>query len=167
LTRKAYQGRAQELGEEMLPSLLRLVLLETIDRRWKDHIDFMDTLRRGIGFEGMGQRDPKLRFKEEGYRHFQMMYELIRKDVAQLFFRLQVRVEGPPGPGDPFQMGGFAPRPPSGRAAKAKTAGNTTVKPAAIATRPAPGGAAPGKPGPEDPCPCGSGDVYKNCHGKV
>ncbi len=146
LVRNVYAGRKTEIGPEGLEHVLRFVLLDGIDRRWKDHIDFMDTLRRGIGFEGMGQRDPKLRYKEEGYRHFQMMYQLIRKDVASVFFRLQVSLESAPPPAATRRPARSAPPVALGSGA------------------PVPAG---GQPGPDDPCPCGSGMRFRDCHGII
>jgi preprotein translocase subunit SecA len=172
----ALGARRQELGQEVYDAVLRLLLLDTIDRRWKDHLYGMDHLRHAIGLEGYAQKDPRLRYKEEGYRLFLMMNELIRGDVARLFFRLQVQVNPPQqettrGPGGVLEAGGFAPKPtdaskpPTSRIAKAAAAaanageGLPPVPPAANARPNA-------RPGPNDPCPCGSGTAFKHCHGK-
>ena len=152
--------RALDLGAVAMPFLLRLVLLENMDRRWKDHIDFMDTLRRGIGFEGMGQRDPKLRFKEEGFRLFALMQELVRHDVSRMVFRLQVQVQAPEpanGPAASLEAGGFAPAVSNRPDTRAETEVLPRPPEAADGTRP--------KPKPNDPCPCGSGIPFKRCHG--
>ena len=74
-TENDFAEHKQALGD-FGEQALRFVLLETIDRRWTDHIDFMDQLRRGISLQSYGQKDPKLRFKEEGFRHFEKMHEL-------------------------------------------------------------------------------------------
>lgn len=163
--------RTEEWGPA-LDMVLRFVLLDTIDRRWKDHLYAMDHLRSAISLEGYGQRDPKLRYKEEGYKLFTLMGGLIRQDISQMFFRLQLdqRAAGAPGgapmPNDRFQAGGFAP------AGGASPAPAPTAKPGATAVAAAPAAAAaptaaPNKPGPDDPCPCGSGLPYRHCHGKL
>ncbi len=159
----AIDNRRKELGE-MFPQVLRFILLDTIDRRWKDHLYAMDHLRHAIGLEAYAQKDPRLRFKEEGFRLFTLMNELIRQDILRLFFRIQVQVEQPE-PGDSsvnaprvaqaMEAGGFAP------AAIAKA--NGLPETAAIA---APAGGAPAaEPKASDPCPCGSGKPFGNCHG--
>ena len=87
-----FAAHKQSLGD-FAEQALRFVLLETIDRRWTDHIDFMDQLRRGISLQSYGQKDPKLRFKEEGFRHFEKMHELLRRDISRLFLHLRVEAE--------------------------------------------------------------------------
>jgi len=157
--RTGVADRRLQLGDELFTHVARFVLLETIDRRWKDHIDFMDHLRRGIGLESYGQKDPKLRFKEEGYRRFESMWELIRVDVARIFFRLQVvspeQQARAAQAANAFEAGGFAPR----------AADDDAVDPGgqrALAAAPV----RPGQPAADDPCPCGSGRPFRHCHGR-
>ena len=149
----AIEARKTELGT-MFVEVLRFLLLDTIDRRWKDHLYAMDHLRHAIGLEAYAQKDPRMRYKEEGYRLFQVMNELIRQDILRTFFRLEVQVQAP----EPkvsaaeaaFAAGGFLP---VGQAA--------LTAPEAPATAPVPRA----KPGPNDPCPCGSGTPFRHCHG--
>ena len=143
---KALSERKAGLGE-VHDHVLRYLLLDSIDRRWKDQIYAMEHLRHAIGLEAYAQKDPRIRYKEEGYRRFDMMNELIRLDVARLWFRLQVQVK------EPEQPAAAAPQPAralaAGGFAAAKLADHST-------------GA---KPGPNAPCPCGSGQPFKRCHG--
>ncbi|MDA3961319.1 MAG: preprotein translocase subunit SecA [Planctomycetota bacterium] len=170
LVRERFELRRKEFGEEVLAQVLRLVMLETIDRRWKDHIDFMDGLRRSIGLESYGQKDPKLRFKEEGFRRYENMMELIQLDVARIFFRLQIvndQQQAPNKPGVPgmLEAGGFAPK-PIGVASKA----NATTQKMDAQKMDAQLNSKTNtsmQPQPDDPCPCGSGGLYKDCHGKL
>ena len=141
ITQEAFTKHQAELGD-FADTALRFVLIDTIDRRWTNHIDFMDQLRRGITLQAYGQKDPKLRFKEEGYRHFEMMYELIRRDVCRLYFTLKLRQEDEQMVDSALKAGGFAP---VGAKPQPKPAGKT--------------------PMPNDPCPCGSGAPYGKCHG--
>ena len=142
-------ARKAELGE-VFDHLLRFVMLETIDRRWKDHLYSMDHLRHAIGLEGYAQKDPRMRYKEEGYRQFAAMNLLIQQDIAKLFFRLQVQQQAGDAETIPahLEAGGFRP-------AAAKPA--TEVSPESLPT-----GA---RPKANDPCPCGSGLAFKRCHG--
>jgi preprotein translocase subunit SecA len=161
---KALETRRTDMGE-MFQHVLRFVLLDVIDRRWKDHLYGMDHLRHAIGLEGYAQKDPRMRYKEEGFRLFGAMNELINNEVAKIFFRLQVRQEAPEsetaGPAGSLEAGGFKAL--AGAAAP-------IAAPAAALQAAAQGGsssAAPVKrPAATDPCPCGSGSQYRNCHGK-
>jgi preprotein translocase subunit SecA len=143
--------RKAELGE-ILPQIQRFILLDTIDRRWKDQIYAMEHLRHGIGLEAYAQKDPRMRYKEEGFKRFELMEELVRLDVARVWFRLQVQVQEPAaqaqaGAAAAMQAGGFAP---------------ASAAAPSLSGPPSKGGP---KPGPNDPCPCGSGQPFKRCHG--
>lgn len=168
--RSALDLRKTAFGPELYAQIARFVLLESIDRRWKDHIDFMDHLRRGIGLESYGQKDPKMRFKEEGFKSFEAMTKLIRHDVARIFFRLQVQAapNDDQPPRNMFEAGGFQPRdaPAVPRAHTVPEIPAIREPAGTVASAPAPGMGGP-KPGPDAPCPCGSGDRFKYCHGKV
>jgi preprotein translocase subunit SecA len=154
LVQQVRQGLAarSEIHGEYFPHVLRMLLLDPIDRRWKDHLYAMDHLRHAIGLEGYGQKDPKMRYKEEGYKLFGAMLELIRNDVVRHYFRIELRPAAPPemeerarrvgGTEGRLLAGGFVP----------------------LASAP-PAAGGNGQPGPDEPCPCGSGKVFKQCHG--
>ncbi|MBQ6036525.1 MAG: SEC-C domain-containing protein, partial [Lachnospiraceae bacterium] len=141
---KLYEAKEAEFPTaEAMRELERVVLLRAIDRRWMDHIDDMDQLRQGIGLAAYGNRDPLTEYKVAGYDMFNSMMAGIREDtVRSVYF---ARVERP-----------------EEREQVAKITGtnkdDTLVK--------APKKRAQAKVYPNDPCPCGSGLKYKNCHGK-
>ena len=154
-----YAKREQQLtayGHDMR-ELERAFLLHSVDRRWMDHIDAMDQLRDGIGLRAYAQRDPINEYKMESYDMFEEMVRLIREDTVRLVFLAQV-----------------ADRNAQRRQAAATITGTNDVKNSsamekgAAASRKS--GAGPirvdKKPGRNDPCPCGSGLKYKNCHGR-
>ena len=158
----ALEARKAEMGE-VYDHVMRFVLLDVIDRRWKDHLYAMDHLRHAIGLEGYAQKDPRMRYKEEGYRLFNTMTELINHEVARLFFRLQVQAQPPEtegaGPAPHLEAAGF----------KAAAAGEAPPRPLAPPRPAAPDLLGPGptkRPAPTEPCPCGSGAQFRNCHGK-
>ncbi len=167
----AIAARKKEFGDDIYEAVMRLLLLNTIDKRWKDHLYAMEHLRHAIGLEGYAQKDPRLRYKEEGYKRFMMMNELVRGDVARMFFRMQVQVNAPTsdqrGPEADLGAGGFVPKappkPPTGRTQKA--AASAAMAGEGLPPLPAPDGART-RPAPNDPCPCGSGTAFKQCHGK-
>jgi preprotein translocase subunit SecA len=170
LIEAAITARRTDMAE-VFEHVLRFVLLDVIDRRWKDHLYAMDHLRHAIGLESYAQKDPRLRFKEEGYRLFMMMNELIQSEVAKIFFRLQVQKEAAreeASAAASLESAGFKPAPSAAPA----PAPRASLSAAASAGALAPDGldllaaAGPRRPGATDPCPCGSGMTFRNCHGK-
>jgi preprotein translocase subunit SecA len=150
-TEAALTKRMADLGE-IHNQVLRFLLLDSIDRRWKDQIYAMEHLRHAIGLEAYAQKDPRMRYKEEGFQRFQMMNELIRMDVARVWFRLQVQVQNPEADAPP--------------AAPAAVPARAVPSMAFAGGASAPASPASGKPQPNDPCPCGSGQPYRRCHGR-
>ena len=142
---KLYEAKEAEFPEpETIREIERVILLKVIDRKWMDHIDDMDQLRQGIGLQAYGQRDPKLEYKLEGYEMFDDMTRNIEEDTVRLLFHVHIeeRVE---------------------REQVAKVTG--TNKDDSVAK--APVKRVEAKVYPNDPCPCGSGKKFKNCHGRV
>ena len=139
-----YEAKETEFPEiEQFRELERVVLLKVIDGKWMDHIDDMDQLRQGIGLQAYGQRDPLVEYKMAGFDMFDEMISAIQEDTIRLLFHVQVeqKVE---------------------REQVAKVTG--TNKDETVAN--APKKREHAKVYPNDPCPCGSGKKYKNCHGK-
>ena len=142
---KLYEAKEAEFPEpETIREIERVILLKVIDRKWMDHIDDMDQLRQGIGLQAYGQRDPKIEYKLAGYEMFDDMTKAIREDTVRLLFHVHIeeKVE---------------------REQVAKVTG--TNKDDTIAK--APVKRVEAKVYPNDPCPCGSGKKYKNCHGRM
>ncbi len=141
---KLYESKEAEFPEpEQLREIERVILLKVIDRKWMDHIDDMDQLRQGIGLQAFGQRDPVVEYKLTGYDMFNNMIDSIQEDTVRLLFHVKIeqKVE---------------------REQVAKVTGTNkddTVQkgPKKRETK---------KVYPNDPCPCGSGKKFKNCHGR-
>ena len=165
---KALSERKQDLGDSF-PALCRFLILDTIDRRWKDHLYGMDHLRAAIGLEGYGQKDPKMRYKEEAFKLFVQMQGLVRQDLTKLFFRVQIQVSDPAaeamppvtGPQGSLAAGGFKPAPTPAQPEKV----SPPPAPPKPPVKPLPAAVALDEIGPDDPCPCGSGRPYGQCHG--
>jgi len=138
-----YAHQEEEFGEQMR-EIERIVLLQTVDTKWMDHIDAMDQLRRGIGLRAMGQEDPVRAYQNEGYDMFNAMTETIREETVKTIYRVrpQRKMERKQVARITGTSGGDAP-------AKPKTVVRKTKK-----------------VGRNDPCPCGSGLKYKKCCGK-
>ena len=164
-----YARKEEQIMPDHMRRLEKIILLNTIDSKWKDHLYAMDQLKGGVGLRSYGQRDPLIEFKREGYEMFQMMYGSISQQVAEIIFKVQpvAGYEQRRGVFDRVpqrmihnEVSGFAAgadQPEEGPAAAVRPA----ERPAA--SRPVQSGAA--KVGRNDPCPCGSGKKYKKCCG--
>ena len=153
--RNRFLGKIETLGEEEGSSLLRFLILHTLDNGWKDHLLAMDELRRGIGLRAIGQKDPLLEYQFESYNLFQGMMERGRESVAELAFR--VRIVSDTG---------------RGSAPERRESREFLLPFGAPGEQNAPRGEGPHQPvkkgpkvGRNDPCPCGSGKKYKHCCG--
>jgi len=117
----AYERREQELTPELMRRLERLVMLQVIDRHWRDHLYELDRLREGIGLRAYGQKNPLLEYKAEAFDLFMAMIESIQEESAQLLFRAQVQ---PPQEQPQRALEGTASHP------DARAASHAAVKPA-------------------------------------
>jgi preprotein translocase subunit SecA len=143
----AYEKKVGSIDPEVMASLEQMVMLETIDLTWKDHLLSMDHLKEGIGLRGYGQRDPLREYQREGYELFVDMIERIKEQTVANLFRLQVTkeadieplIERPETPMF-FSHGEGESAAPKKREGK--------------------------KVGRNDPCPCGSGKKHKRCCGQ-
>jgi preprotein translocase subunit SecA len=142
---EAYEKKEAELGPEVMREIERLVLLQTIDRKWIDHLHNMDALREGIGLRAYAQTSPLIEYQREGYDLFQQTLAAIQEETVRVLLRVQVTPEERP-----------VARPVA-RPAPVR-------EPAGVGARTTPGGQA--KLGRNDPCWCGSGKKYKKCHGR-
>ncbi|CAN5660293.1 preprotein translocase subunit SecA [soil metagenome] len=189
LARGKFHAQLSQFGTHS-ESLLRYVVLSTIDERWKDHLYDLDHLKASIGFRGWGQKDPLIEYKREAFEMFVDLLTDIQSSISRLLFRARLEAAPPPPPqvyGDVLRQGGQfgEPRDTSGGPAQrpAAAAGlGLGVNPMAAVRTPQPPQqtttnreeARPQQPvtvgekvGRNDPCPCGSGKKYKACHGKV
>ena len=162
---KAYERREQELSAPALRQLERSIVLNVLDRKWREHLYEMDYLQEGIGLRAMAQRDPLVEFQREGYDLFVAMMESIKEETVGFLFNADVDVEvldensdGTPevaisGKGVQLEKDSR----PLTYSAPSET-GEVTAKAA-------PGSDAFANVGRNDECPCGSGKKYKKCHG--
>jgi preprotein translocase subunit SecA len=141
---QAYQDRENEIGEEMIRHLERLVTLRVISTRWTDHLSYIDYLEEGIHLQGYSGIDPLIIYRKEAFQAWQQLLQAVREDIVQLMFRIQV---GPAPEERPARR-----RPPM---AAPREAGVAPASPAEAGK----------KLGRNDPCPCGSGRKYKHCCG--
>src|SRR5690242_16420857 len=167
-----YAAKEQLIGEETLREIERRVMLSVIDQHWREHLYEMDYLREGINLRAMGQRDPLAEWQREGFDMFSAMMESIKDDFVRYIYRLEVVADDAPRPAAKLTYS--APDDPVG--------GSSSFS-AAAAAGPIEelGGEAPvvvedarpqqpvqveKTPGRNEPCFCGSGKKYKQCHGR-
>ena len=169
---KQFQEKETEMGTELFLRVFRHFYLEEIDRQWVDHLTNMEHLRDGIGLRGYGQRDPKQEYKKEGYDVFVTMMAATSSNICTKLFKVQVRreteierIEREDAERHAAQQSGMQMRHGSEPAAEdeppmqrsgGRAQPRVTVQPV---RRDGP------KIGRNDPCPCGSGQKFKKCHG--
>jgi preprotein translocase subunit SecA len=144
---KAYLNKVETIGPELMASLEQMIMLETIDNSWKDHLLSMDHLKEGIGLRGYGQRDPLREYQREGYELFIEMIERSKEQTVANLFRIQLAREA-----DQAQL--------AAREEKPMFFSHGGEEPAAPQKRESK------KVGRNEPCPCGSGKKYKRCCGQ-
>jgi preprotein translocase subunit SecA len=149
---KLYDQREQEFTEPVMRQIEKVVMLQTLDALWKDHLLAMDHLKEGIGLRGYGQKNPLVEYQKEGFTMFEAMLAAMQQDVTEKVFAVQVRREQ-----DVQQAEQQQQRPQK----VVMSHGDEPVEqPNAPAKR------TDDKVGRNDLCPCGSGKKYKRCHGK-
>ncbi len=144
---REYEEREAAVGAEDFRHLERIVMLQTVDNLWKDHLLSMDHLKEGIGLRGYAQQDPLLIYKKEGFELFQDMISRIKEETVGILFRIQIsepkKIDDLRQPKEQkmiFSGGGEPPR-------------KNPVK------------RTQNKVGRNAPCPCGSGKKFKKCCG--
>ncbi|HEY6839058.1 MAG TPA: SEC-C metal-binding domain-containing protein, partial [Geobacteraceae bacterium] len=146
---EVFDKKLADFGEEMLDHLVKVIMLQTIDTQWKDHLLSIDHLKEGIGLRGYGQKDPKQEYKREAFELFMGMIGRIREEVVEKIFWVQLAREE-----DVERMEEEQQR-------KRRLVFNMGDEP--VAQQPVKSVRTAGR---NDPCPCGSGKKYKKCCGK-
>ena len=145
---KRYEEREAAIGADEFRQLERVVMLQTVDSLWKDHLLSMDHLKEGIGLRGYAQQNPLIVYKKEGFELFQDMIERVKEETLGILYRIQI---AEPQKIDEYRQPRQQPMIFSGRGESLKK------KPQKRSAK---------KIGRNAPCPCGSGKKYKKCCGK-
>jgi preprotein translocase subunit SecA len=177
----AYEEKTAEIGPAVMHEIEKQIMLRQLDTHWKEHIGALDYLRQGIHLRGYAQRNPKQEYKREAFEMFSTTLERVKHDTISILSKIQIRrpedvqaveppppdpstlrfqhaaappLEPPPPPMPPPPPPGMS-GPPGGRTAPPMS------EPGATYVREQP------KVGRNDPCPCGSGKKFKQCHGRL
>jgi preprotein translocase subunit SecA len=184
-----YQEKEQEIGEERMRELERMILIRVVDNKWMDHIDAMDQLKSGIGLRALGQQDPAAAYANEGFDMFELMVQSIKEDTVKFCFNVTVHTNTERKEvlrGEQTRKDEFIDQGGTDGSGSVDKGGVPFAQPAPMEAQwPPQGGEMPSAPvvpprnnkpqtyqrempkvGRNDSCPCGSGKKYKNCCGK-
>ncbi len=177
-----YQQKVEQVGRDNFAAFERVVLLQSLDQHWREHLSALDYLRQGIHLRGYAQKQPKQEYKREAFELFGLMLDAIKMDVTRTLMTVQVQ-SGEQVEQAAEQMEAQAQRvshmafqhPDAGSGVSALEPEEAALAGMAVAGSAAGAAAAAPRPvvnpfpkvGRNDPCPCGSGKKYKHCHGKL
>ncbi len=175
---RVYREKVEQVGAEVFAGFERSILLQAIDQHWREHLSSLDYLRQGIHLRGYAQQNPKQEYKREAFELFGLMQQRIRTDVTRVLMTVRIQTSEqaeqveesmqPQYSDVSYTHADFDPA-----MAQADTADTESIA-LALQSAPAQADAAPQpvrrhgqKIGRNDPCPCGSGKKYKQCHGRL
>ena len=160
--KEIYQKKEGEFGEATLRYLEKVIMLQSIDHHWKDHLLGVDQLKEGIGLRGYGQKDPLVEYQKEAYQMFLEMLDRIKKDTIEKLFAIQIAREQGVSEVKLERKQTFVmsrgERAASDAVSTGMNAGGETEDGKGVTVR-----REGKKVGRNDPCPCGSGKKYKKC----
>ncbi|MFM0735633.1 preprotein translocase subunit SecA [Paraburkholderia xenovorans] len=182
---EAYESKVEQVGRESFSAFERSIMLQTLDRSWREHLAALDHLRQGIHLRGYAQKNPKQEYKREAFELFAAMLDAVKLEVTRVVMNVQIQSpeqleqaaeqleeQGGHLENVEFRHAEFA------EAAAAAPAAAEAATAAMIGEAMSHGSSSQGvaanvsadnvpKVGRNDPCPCGSGKKYKQCHGKI
>lgn len=164
IAKEIHAQKEKEIGSEAMRGVEKAIILQTVDTLWMNHLDEIDYLRQGIGLRGYGQRDPLIEYKREAFHLFSHLMENIRGTIVRTIFKIQT-IQAVPAD-EPSQQNlqyKGADEQVEQFSGKETTQSGGSASSEAPAQQPF---INKNKVGRNDPCPCGSGKKYKNCHGK-
>ncbi|MFM0154565.1 preprotein translocase subunit SecA [Paraburkholderia sediminicola] len=180
---EAYESKVEQVGRESFSAFERSIMLQTLDRSWREHLAALDHLRQGIHLRGYAQKNPKQEYKREAFELFAAMLDAVKLEVTRVVMNVQIQSpeqleqaaeqyeeQGSHLENVEFRHAEFAEAAAAPAAAEAATAamiGDAMSHGSSQALASDPSADSVPKVGRNDPCPCGSGKKYKQCHGKI
>ncbi len=156
---QAYKSKEEQYGSEIIRHLEKVIMLQTLDTQWKEHLAEMDYLRRGIGLRGYAQKNPKQEYKREAFDMFTTMLDRVKTEVVTILAKVQLREES--------ELEEIEARQQAAAQRDLELKHDNLDEPAAAEETPKTFVRDQPKVGRNDACPCGSGKKYKQCHGKL
>jgi preprotein translocase subunit SecA len=166
--KEVFNGKVQVVGEENFTQFERVVLLQTIDSQWREHLSALDYLRQGIHLRGYAQKQPKQEYKREAFVLFGQLLDSVKNDVSRILMNVRVQsaeqiaqaAEQLEERAEQIANMTYTAPTETGEVEVITSAGAVAATSGALAD------AVP-RVGRNDACPCGSGKKYKHCHGKL
>ena len=158
----AFDAKIEQVGRDNFTQFERMVLLQSFDSNWRDHLSALDYLRQGIHLRGYAQKQPKQEYKREAFELFRQLIDQVKNEVTKILMTVQVQ--------SPAQLDQAAQDMENRAASIANVAYTAPTETGEVQTTVdaqtvgVPEGIRVGR---NDPCPCGSGKKYKQCHGKL
>jgi preprotein translocase subunit SecA len=181
---EAYEAKVELVGRESFSAFERSIMLQTLDRSWREHLAALDHLRQGIHLRGYAQKNPKQEYKREAFELFAAMLDAVKLEVTRVVMNVQIQSpeqleqaaeqleeQGGHLENVEFRHAEFAEAaaaaPVAAEAATAAMIGDAMSHGSSQASAANMHADNVPKVGRNDPCPCGSGKKYKQCHGKI
>jgi len=161
----SFAQKIEQVGAESFTHFERMVLLQTIDTQWRDHLSSLDYLRQGIHLRGYAQKQPKQEYKREAFELFGQMLDAVKNEVTKTL--MTVRIQSNEQLDEAAQALEARGENISNITYTAPTETGESQTTEAIPMAPVDDGNSFGRVGRNEPCPCGSGKKYKHCHGKL
>jgi preprotein translocase subunit SecA len=157
----AFQSKLDRVGAEQFMPFMRMVLLQSMDSHWREHLAALDYLRQGIHLRGYAQKNPKQEYKREAFELFEQLINLIKSEVTRVLMTVRIQ--------EPAQAAQAAESLEQSADSFVNVTYTHPNEDGSVSqdTDPATQMAEVPRVGRNDPCPCGSGKKYKNCHGKL
>ncbi|WP_295548837.1 preprotein translocase subunit SecA [uncultured Pseudacidovorax sp.] len=168
---EAYEAKVALVGREQFTQFERMVLLQAMDSNWREHLSSLDYLRQGIHLRGYAQKQPKQEYKREAFELFGQLLDTVKNEVTRQLMLVRIQsAEQIEQAADDMESRAeaisnityTAPTETGEPEVRSTAAASPTAAAAAVAAA-----VAAGRVGRNDPCPCGSGKKYKQCHGKL
>ncbi|MCO5975725.1 preprotein translocase subunit SecA [Ideonella sp. NS12-5] len=159
----AFQAKLDLVGEAQFKPFMRMVLLQSIDTHWREHLAALDYLRQGIHLRGYAQKNPKQEYKREAFELFAQLLDLVKMEVTRVLMTVRVQTQ---------EQVSQAAEALEDQAERISNVSYThPTEDGGVSSEQAPQAAVAGdempRVGRNDPCPCGSGKKYKSCHGRL
>jgi preprotein translocase subunit SecA len=163
-----YEGKLAQVERGALHHFERAVMLQTLDSHWREHLAALDHLRQGIHLRGYAQKNPKQEYKREAFELFSVMLDSVRNEVIRILMTVQIRgEEDVAAVEEPVELHNVSYQHADYDSTLAQEEEEGAEAAVATAPKPQPFVRQGEKVGRNDPCPCGSGKKYKQCHGRL
>ncbi len=161
-----FNGKLEQVGSEQFTPFMRMVLLQSIDSHWREHLAALDYLRQGIHLRGYAQKNPKQEYKREAFELFSQLLDRVKLEVTRILMTVRIQNQDQVAQAAQALEAQVSAVTNMSYTHPNADGSESTLAAAAFETGGMPVGEVP-KVGRNEPCPCGSGKKYKNCHGQL